>query len=65
MNRLEAEQLTASTFQLLQEAMRGSWTDDTERDKLIEFAKNFDRQVEDFLTPVNYVNAKDGMEENK
>ncbi len=41
----DAEQLTAHIFQLEQELMRGTWDEEEEAIKLIEFAKNFETNV--------------------
>lgn len=41
----DAKKLTANIFQLEQEINRGKWDENTERDRLIEFAESFDKQV--------------------
>ena len=45
MNLENAKKLTANIFQLEQELSRGKWDEDTERDKLIEFAETFNEKV--------------------
>jgi len=45
MNIEDAEELTAHLFQLEQELARGTWDEKEEAMKLIEFAKNFDKNV--------------------
>ncbi len=46
MERKEAEKLTTHVFQLEQELMRGTWSEDEEAMKLIAFAKNFETNVQ-------------------
>ncbi len=45
MDKKDAEKLTAHIFHLEQELNRGTWNEDEEAMKLIEFAKSFEEKV--------------------